>query len=213
MKLELNIPESWRDITLKQYIGLLEASTSIDTEDSITLLNHRVKQATILNPHLTEEQIKKISMSQMKEYFDKIDCIDAEPVTENCKKLVIDGKTYEFIEFKNMSLEQWIDSEKYSSIEECHKLIAIFYINPKDYSEMELDKVSNWLLDQPVTKTFWSVSFFLFIQKAFELALEDYSIRMAKQTKKIMRVIEISKKIDQKIKRVQKRLGFKSASM
>lgn len=209
MNFNLKAPVSWADITLKQYVELLKLPAKYDLEDELQKLKYRLEQVSILNPQYSTEDLQKLTLSQVKDYFDEIEFINTDPVLENCKEIEIRGKKYEFQEFKYITLEQWIDTEKYSNLDNAHKLIAIFYIKPDEYTPQELDKVSNWLLNQPATKYFWSVSFFLFIHKAFGLAIKRYSEKIQSQVSLMNRTIEISKKLDKKLKRVASKFGFK----
>ena len=99
------------------------------------------------------------------------------------------------MDFKHLSLAQWIDAEKYSDVLMAHKLISIFYINPKEYDDLELDKVSDWFDDQPSTKSFYLISQFFFIQKVLEIAMELYLKKEAKQMYQIERLIKINNKL------------------
>jgi hypothetical protein len=205
MKLELKAPVDWSQVTLKQYKELLMLKYN---EEEV--LEYRIDQCNIFNPQYSKFDLMKMSMPQLKLYFDSIDFVNAQPVLRDCKEIDIEGVKYTFIEFKNMSLEQWIDCEKYSSIENSHKLIAIFYIEPEKYNDRELDKVSDWLLNAPVTEYFWSLSFFLFIHLAQGQAIKRFSEMVKKKREKTEKVIEISKRINEKLKSAQKWLGYKS---
>lgn len=209
MEITLKTPESWKDITLRQYVQLLQLTEGLNSEDELEIINYRLKQVAILNPEYSVEDLQKLTLSQLKEYFDSIEFINTDPVLENCKELKIDGKKYTFQDFKYITLEQWIDCEKFSNLNNAHKLIAIFYIKPEEYTPQELDIVSEWLLDAPATKYFWSISFFLFIHHALELAIKRYSEKTEKKINKMIRIAEISQEIDKKIKKVQSKFGFK----
>lgn len=204
MILTLKSPESWNDISLSQYKRLISLEF---TED--TILEYRINQVHILNDQYSTDDLMKMSMLQLKTYFNEIEFINTNPVLKDCKMFNIDGKEYIFGDFKNMSLEQWIDCEKYTSLENCHKLISIFYIKPEEYNDKELDKVSEWLNKQPVTEYFWSVSFFLFIHRALELSIKQFSEKLEKNREKTQRIITISKRIDKKLKSVLKWSGYR----
>ena len=209
MEFKLKAPTSWADITLKQYVELLKLPNQYDLEDELDKLKYRLAQVSILNPRYSVEDLQKLTLSQMKNYFDEIEFINQDPVLEECKELTIGDKKYTFQDFKYITLEMWIDTEKYSSLEQAHKLIAIFYIKPDEYTPQELDKVSDYLLNQPATKYFWSVSFFLFIHKAYGFAIKAYSDKIQSQVKLLNRTIQISQKIDKKIKSVASKFGFR----
>lgn len=199
-KIELKTPSDWREVTLHQYKHLLKLQTETEVKDQLDLYKLRIGQISILNPDVAEEDIKRMSLEQLTHYFKEIDFLDNEPVKADQSTLTIEGKEYKFTHFKNLTLEQWIDAEKYSSMEDAHKLIAIFYIDPKEYDDVELDKVSEWLDKQPAHIGFWTISQFFFIQKALELSISLYSEKELKKVEKIKRVIEISKRIDHRLK-------------
>jgi hypothetical protein len=207
MEIKLHSPENWSEITTKQYVELLQAIEVCSKDDEVDYLKLRMEQAKILNPN---QPVEKLTIPQIKEYFNSIKFLDERPVLELCNKITVDGKMYEFIQFKNMSMEQWIDSEKYSSLDMAHKLIAIFYMRPDDYNEIDLDKVSDHILNGPVTKFFFALSIFLFIHHALELHTRLFSERVEQDKKMIQNVKDQAIKIDQKIKRFQTKLsGFK----
>lgn len=209
MKLKLKIPTNWAEITMEQYVKLVGLIEKFDLEKPDELLKYRLEQTAILNPDYTTEVIGKMTLEQLKDYFKKIEFLDTRPVLKECKVLEIDGKKYEFQDFKLMSLEQWIDTEKYYSLDKAHKLIAIFYIKADEYNAAEHEKVANYLLKAPATEYFWSVSFFLFIHKAFGLAIELYSENLQKKELKAKKMVERMERADKRLKAVQKVFGFK----
>lgn len=205
MNIELKIPQDWNDITLSQYKQLLMLPSMYNLENIEDQYEYKKAQMSIINPHLDIEDIGKMKMSQAIDYYNRIEFINNQPVLENCKTINIDGKVYTFGDFKNMTMDQWIDTEKYGTrTEDCNKLIAIFYINGDEYCAKEHDKVSEWLDKAPATKYFWSVSFFLFIQTASELAFRHYSNKLMSKLEWKKRV-EKNKKI---IKEAMKKFGL-----
>jgi hypothetical protein len=202
MEIKLKSPENWSDITFKQWRMILDRATNLKLDDPINVLKYRLSQTQILNPEYSEEQIGKLKVNQLKEYFKSIEFLDSEPVKEIWKSFELDGKKYELIDFKNLSLEQWIDCEKYSNILDAHRLISIFYINPNEYNEIELDKISEYIDKQPCGKVFYLVSFFFFTQTALELATNLYSDQIIEMSQKIEKI----KIVDQKIKKLKGKL-------
>lgn len=213
-KIELKVVEDWNDITLNEWKRLLKLSSEMKNDESpLEVYKVRLEQVKILNPAVDEADIKKMTISQLKSYFDMIDFLDTEPVKANQETIEIDGETFKFNDFRHMSLEQWIDAEKYSSIEDADKLIAIFYLNAENYSNDRHEKVSKWLDSQPAHIGFWTVGKFFFIQKALEVGMELYSEEIIKKTQKIQRVIENSKKINEALSRFGSRFSIKSLNM
>lgn len=209
MNIKLNLPDSWNDITFNQWKRLVKSvPDNINDLDNVDILKIRIEQAHILNPHIDKEDLMKLSYSQLLEYFQKIDFIDKEPVKADQSKLVIDGNEYEAIDFKYMSLEQFIDAEKYSDILNAHKLIAIFYIEPDKYNDILLDKVAKYIDNSPTPVAFWMVSKFFFIQKALELSINLFSEEMMKEKLKIERIIRIKSWLESK--KLPKWFGLKS---
>jgi hypothetical protein len=201
-KINLNVPESFDDITLNQWKRLLKLQMESKIENELDLYKMRIAQLHILNPDVTEDELKRLSLSQLTDYFKSIQFLDLEqPVKENQKQIIVDGKTYRFNHFKNMSLEQWIDAEKWTDIEDCHKLISIFYLNANDYNNIEQEKIADWLDRSPAHVGFWTISQFFFIQKSLEIAINLYSEQMIQRAKKVERVVYWSKKINQAMKR------------
>ncbi len=188
MRLELIAPDGWHEITLKQYKQLL--LLPIPEEPSA---EYRLKQVAILNPQYDIDTIGKATMAQIKDYVEQITFLDRQPELDHCRQIEIGGKKYEFGDFKYMSIEQWIDTENFYKLEDAHKLISIFYIPSETYDDKELEKVSQWFDNQPVTKYFWSVSFFLFMQKALEIAIQQFSEQGQVKQKRVGRIIEKSK--------------------
>jgi hypothetical protein len=202
MKLELIQPTSWSDISFNQWKRLL----ALHMIEDLNPLEKRIKQAAILNPHIeSEEQIGKLTMPQLMEYFSTIEFIDNEPVSEIFKKFDLDGKTYKQIDFKDISLAQWIDAEKYSlDVLQHHHLIAIFYIKPDEYNDIIRDEIAEFIDTQPCSKVFYLISQFFFIQTALEKTMLAYSQRVEKKKAKIEKVIKRTNQIE---KFLRKRLG------
>ena len=202
MKLELIQPSDWSDISFNQWKRLL----ALHMLEDLNPLEKRIKQALILNPHIeNEEQIGKLTMPQLLSYFSTIEFIDNEPVSEIFKKFDIDGKTYKQIDFKDISLAQWIDAEKFAAdVLQHHHLIAIFYISPDEYNDMIRDEVAQFIDQQPCSKVFYLVSQFFFIQTALEKTMLAYSQKVEKKKLKIEAVIKRTKQINQFLR---KRLG------
>ena len=196
MEIKLYIPESWTDITFKQYRLLLDSQRRYNLDNPIEQLEYRVDQMSILNPDILIEDLKKLTLTQAKEYFDQINVLyDKEPVKKEMNSFEIDGKKYELIKFKHLSLAGWIDAEKYSDLLMSHKLISIFYINPDEYNDIELDKVSDWLDEQPAPTGFYLVSFFLTTQKILELATSLYLEKTKEEIEKMEKIIKLSNKV------------------
>lgn len=204
-KIELIQPVGWNDITFNQWKNLL----SLDLIEDLDELTKRLKQVHILNPHIKDEtDIGKLTIPQLTQYFSTIEFIKDEPVKEIFNEFELDGKKYKQIQFKDISLAQWIDAEKFSiDVIQHHQLIAIFYINPQEYNDIERDRVAEYIDNLPCSKVFYLVSQFFFIQTALEKTLEEYSVQMRKKKDKIERIIKTSKKISTKI---QKLFGSKS---
>lgn len=201
-KINLNVPESFEDLTLNQWKRLLKIQMHSKIEDELDLYKMRISQLHILNPDVSEDDLKRLSLVQLTDYFKSIEFIDAEqPVKENQKEIVIDGKKYHFNHFKNMSLEQWIDAEKWCEIEDCNKLISIFYLSANDYNTAEQEKIAEWLDNSPAHIGFWTISQFFFIQRALEQGINLYSEQMIEKAKKVERVIYWSKRINEAMKR------------
>jgi len=211
MKLELIQPNSWNDLTFNQYKRLLKLVLEEDSTDPINILKLRLKQMAVINPDYTVEELGKLRATQVIEYYKTIDFIDNEPVKEIFNEFILDHKKFRQIKFNDLSMAQWIDAEKFSSdILDHNKLIAIFYIQPDEYNDMIRDRVAEYLDNLPAPKVFYLVSQFFFIQTALEKALVDYSAHQAKMMKRVQRVIEKTRAINEKVKRVQKWFGFKS---
>jgi hypothetical protein len=196
--LELNQYKSWADISFGQYNQLLKLV--IDGEDELELLEKRLKQAQILNPDYTEIEIGKLTLPQLTKYFQTISFIDNEPVKEIFDTFQLEESEYKLQKFENLSFTQWIDAEKYTSDPtQHHHLIAIFYIDPENYSDSEREKVANYINSQPCSRVFYLASLFFFTQKALEGAIQLYSEKIEKTHNKIERVIKHSKRIQDKL--------------
>jgi hypothetical protein len=208
-QIKLKSPQSWEDITLDQYVKLIEAGEKYDLKDAIEVVKYRLEQVHILNPQYTLEEIGLLTLPQLQSYYKQIEFLDDRPVLRECKQLTIDGKVYTFQDFKMMSLEQWIDTEKYSNLREAHKLIAIFYIPAQEYNTQEHDKVSDYLLHAPATEYFWSASFFLFTHLVLGRATELFSENLLKQKATIDKVQRKVQKIKNLKKNLLNKLGFK----
>lgn len=211
-QIKLKIADSYDDITMNEYIKLLKIMDKYNLEDKKDILRYRIDQISILNPKYSKDDLMKLTMTQLREYFSKMEFLDADMVSHNSKVLDIDGIKYEFQDLKLMSLEQWIDSEKYSSsIDTAHKLVSIFFIEASKYSESELDKVSEYILNSPVTKYFYIISNFFFIFEALGLAISRYSDQVNKEKMIMEKVKERAIGYDKIIKKFQAKLrGFKS---
>ena len=213
MEIKLKLPESWDDISMEQYVKLVKLVEKYDLTEPDQVLKYKIEQIHILNPQISVDNLMKLTMSQTKQYFEAIEFLNTDPVTHNAKVINIGDQEYHFQDLKLMSLEQWIDTEKYSqSIDTAHRLIAIFFIKADQYDELELEKVSNYILKSPVTNYFWAVAFFLFIHKALGMATELFSEENNKHQKKIEKIIKNSKAINEKINKFRVKLpGFKSS--
>ncbi len=201
MKIELNSISDWSDISFHQYKKLLKLAMEYTTDNEsqiidIEPLKYRLKQVAVLNPEIKEEDIAKLTLPQLTEYINLISFIDNEPVKESLKQIELQGKIYKLIDFKDMSLSQWIDGEKYSQdIEDHHKVIAIFYLKPEEYSDIERDILSEYIDNLPCSKVFYIISLFFFIQKVFERASQDYSERIEKKMKRYQAGLKILNKL------------------
>lgn len=213
MEIKLKLPQSYDDVSMEQYVKLVKLVDKFDLSDSNQLLKYKIEQIHILNQEVSTEQLMKLRLSQLKEYFQAVEFLNSEPVTHNSKVVIIGDKEYQFQDLKLMSLEQWIDTEKYStSIDTAHKLIAIFFIQADKYSDSELDIVSDYILKSAVTKYFWAASFFLFIHLALGEAINRFSEITQEQEKRVNQIIKRSKQIQEKIKEFRAKLpGFKSS--
>jgi len=203
-------PENWGEVTFKQWRLMLAEMHKLDVSDKINLLRYRVKQAQILNPQYTEKQIGQLTLPQLQQYFTKIEFLDDEPVKEIWDEFEINGETYKLINYKNLSLEMWIDGEKYTSMEDAHKLIALFYLRPDTYSEEKLDEIAQFIDTQPCGRVFYLISFFFFTHKALELATSLYSDQLTNLNRKIERVKETDQKIKNLKSKVMKAFGLTS---
>jgi hypothetical protein len=194
MKVELIQPNDWQDISFSQWKRLIK----LLNEGNLNPLELRLKQAVILNPHIEDESdIGKLSLAQLTEYFSGIQFIDTEPVKELFSEFILDDKKFKQVQFKDISLAQWIDAEKFSlDVLEHHQLIAIFYIQPDEYNDIIRDRVAAFIDEQPCSRIFYLVNQFFFIQAALERATVVYSNRLKKRQKKLERVIEVSKKVE-----------------
>ena len=208
--IKLNIVEDWNDITLNQYKRLLKIQTETEIVNELDLYQMRLQQLHILNPDIELDDLRRLSLDQLTRAFKEIEFLDVEPVKNNQKIITIDGTKYTFNHFKNMSLEQWIDAEKFSDLENAHKLIAIFYLSADEYTNEKMELIADWLDNQPAHVAFWTISQFFFIQKASELAISLYSEQMIQKAEKIERVIHWSKKIDAVLKRFGSKFSMTS---
>jgi hypothetical protein len=201
MNLELIQPQSWNDITFKQWKKLI----SVLNED-LDPLEKRLKQAAILNPHIeNESDIGKLSLPQITEYFSTIQFLDNEPVKELFNEFLLDEKKFKQIQFKDISLAQWIDAEKFSlDVLDHHQLIAIFYIEPNEYDDIIRERVAEFIDEQPCSRIFYLVNQFFFIQTALERTTLLYSNQMKSKKQQIEKVIRISSRIDEFLR---KKLG------
>jgi hypothetical protein len=214
MKLELTIPENWNDVSLKQFRQMLLLIEKYNVEDDeITKLKLRVAQIAIFNPQVKEEDLMKLKLSQLGEYFQKMEFLDAEPVKEIVKEWKLGDKTYHLNEFKNLSLDGWISAEKWSNIEDAHKLISIFYIDPREYSEIEVDRICDIIDNEPVSKSFYLVAQFFFIQKALEISGEIYIHKLNQLKKGIEKAEKIKMKWQQRLYKLGLRSWKKSPDM
>lgn len=210
MQLELIQPQSWNDISYNQYNKLLKALLLFEESADPDILDLRLNQVQILNDGYTKEDIGKLRQSQLLQYFKTISFLDTEPVKEIWKSFKIDEKTYELINFEDMSMSQWIDAEKLSiDLLKHNELVAIFYINPDEYSDGRRKKVAEFIGNQPCSKVFYLPSQFFFIQIALEKTTQAYLEGQKKQMQKLQRIIKWSKWIN---KRLPKWFGSKSST-
>jgi hypothetical protein len=207
MKIELTIPQNWNEISLKQFRQLIMGIQGFGKLDEINILKWRIRQLHILNPHISEETLLKLKLSQLSEYFTQIEWLDNEPIKEIIKEWIINDKKYYLNEFKNLSVDQWISAEKWSNIEDGHRLISIFYIDPREFSEIEVDRICDKIDNEPVTKSFYLMSQFFFIQKSLEISGQMYIQKM----QEMKRLLEKTVKIDKWIRQRLYKLGFKSS--
>lgn len=199
MKIDLNIPESWNDISFNQWKRIVNlVPKNAKDLDNIDLLKIRIEQTHILNPHIEKEDLMKLSYNQLLDYFQSIDFIDKEPVKQVMDKIIVDGVEYEMLDFKYMSLEQFIDAESFGNIMDSNKLIAIFYIHPDRYDNIILDKVADFIDKSPAPIGFWMISKFFFIQRALDLSMELFSEKMLKEKAKMERVLRIKTWLESK---------------
>ena len=166
-KLELNVPESLSEITLKQYQKFIEVSNN-NTDDAF------VSQKMIeifCNVSLANVvQMKVTSIMELNEHFRKI--FDVKPKFKN--RFTIDGIEFGFVpNIEDITFEEYVDIEHYlKDIKDLHKALAIMYrpikkkqkdlyeIESKEYGERFSEVLRYAPLDVviPAKVFFWSLA-------------------------------------------------------
>lgn len=166
-KLELNVPESLSEITLKQYQKFIEVSNN-NTDDAFVAQKMieifcNVSLANVV-------QMKVTSIMELNEHFRKV--FNVKPKFKN--RFTIDGIEFGFIpNIEEITFEEYVDIEHYlKDIKDLHKALAILYrpikkkqkdlyeIESKEYGERFSEVLRYAPLDVviPAKVFFWSLA-------------------------------------------------------
>lgn len=159
---ELNIPESWNDVTLKQYQEIEKYYENKDEDfDVLSVIDILIGK--------DKEYIKSLPMEFLNMVLDKLSFLSKEPqAPEPTNSLTIDGETYT-IHFENqLKVGEYIAADSILKSDR-HNYAALLAILCRKDGELYDSKFENEIIEdrikfwekQPVTKVLNLITFFL----------------------------------------------------
>jgi hypothetical protein len=187
MKTTIKLPDSWDEVTLRQY----QEISSIDTDDT----TRRWVEIIAILSNEDPERVKCMDVTAFTKAITHLHFMLTLPEDKIFKdELLIDGKTYKFKErLESLSMGEWIDLEAY--IEETnhnlHKTFAVLYDGHETLEKRaELFKDNVMIGDVYAALVFFSligkesmitIKDFLTLETEAQKTLEEETKRMAKQ--------------------------------
>lgn len=120
--MKITLAESWDEVPLKTYQELAQLPSD---QDNLS----RIIDVVSIFSDVDSEEIRKISTSELSKIGEAIKWAVEIPSSEFKHIIKIDDEEYSLIEFKKMTVGEWIDVDSFleNSIMNMHKLMAILY--------------------------------------------------------------------------------------
>lgn len=183
-EIQLNIPSSWREVTVAKFSELAAISNDNPFESTVRILS------TLTDT--PEEEIRKLSALSLENagMSQKLSFLAKAPVPDiPCEKIRLDGKYYTVCLYPaKWTAGQYLDYTsvlQMPEIKKVAKLIACFTVpEGKEYGkEYEFDDVVDAINDNmPITQALGYANFFALQLKSFAKALRDFSARKKKKS-------------------------------
>ena len=186
-KITINIPTNWEDITIgmyQQYLSIVESNKS-DEQKNIDIIK--------IFCNISDENIKKISIEDIKYFTEKISGFLNKKEKFNLQKVVnFKNKKYGFIPNLNkITTGEYVDIETYSkdSNKNLHKIISVLYrevenqknefyniksYDPDEFTEQEFK-------DFPMSYTLAAIDFFFVLGQNLLADLNNYLMAVKKK--------------------------------
>lgn len=120
----MNRPTKWSDITVNQYIKLMELYNSEIDEIDLTFK----RLSIILN--ISEEEVYNIGLSEYNKIKEEIKFLETPPSNlKDVSVIKLDGVEYNLIELNKIKFGQLVDLEYYSKdlLNNIHHIISLLY--------------------------------------------------------------------------------------
>jgi hypothetical protein len=162
--MRVELPASWKDVTIKQFIEL--AKVKAKSEDEIDMT---VEIISVMSG-LERQKIAQLGLSDLKKLFTALTFLDS-PIPDQCQQRIkVKGVVY-YSDFtiENFTAGQYIDLKHFIKgddvIANIHNILAIFFLPVgKKYNEKPHAEVAEDFLNEvsisvayPVALFFWSL--------------------------------------------------------
>jgi hypothetical protein len=142
---EFDVPESWEEITVKEFTKIMELA---DNKDNLSEIEFFVKVINVLTG-IPEEIIYVTPIDKFNQISQLLNFIDKEIKGELKESIIVDGEEY-FLktQFDDLTMGEVISIEmlveKYGNVNKClDQLLCIFLRKKKENGKLESFKVSH----------------------------------------------------------------------
>jgi hypothetical protein len=166
MKQTIKLPDSWADVSMKQFQELESVESIVD---KIAILSDE-------DPEL----IKKMDVASYNKVAEALSWVQNLPEEkEGEETIIIDERKYNAVKLSSLSLGNWVDLEHYlkEPINNLHKIMAILYLpeGEETYnSKTAIERSELFLEKMSVNDAYGTLVFFSLIEKRSLEAIRDY---------------------------------------
>lgn len=174
--------KSWKDITLKTAIELIQLSP----ENDLDLIVNRLAIIKDVDPF----EIEQMSFDEITSEYEQWDFVGTLPEERKDETFKWNGKRYGRINFGKISLAQMVDIEEFYAmgfLENVHNILSIVYLPVKSYNFItkkytlepyEFNKeIADTFLDLDFEFVYGNLLFFWKIVSVYTNSLKDYLIQ------------------------------------
>jgi hypothetical protein len=174
--------KSWKDITLKMAIELIQLSP----ENDLDLIVNRLAILKDQDP----ADIEKMTFDDIAKEYKEWDFVGTLPAQRKDETFKWNGVRYGRVNFAKLSLAQMVDIEEFYAmgfIENVHNILSILYLPTKSYNLITKkytlesyefnQEVADSLLDIDFDFVYGNLLFFWTIARVYTGSLKDYLIK------------------------------------